>query len=336
MAARSKIILAYLLFYVHNIVCFSSTCPPNSTCPDNCGLPPVSFKYIYGVGWDLFIATQFIVYSVFLCFLTYKYALLYRENYGNLLKVNLRNAIGVHMYLISIFRILYFVDPKGWEHIYNLVAVLAFSRIPETLNVSAYLLIVLFVRKLQRKNLDNDKKSFIYPLSGLMALLVFLQVLFIALYAGCKLSRTNADISGGIVLLIYIVFIYIIFFYYARSLRQRIKESDTYQYLVLKRISDVLLFAGITGGPIILAYSIFNVVGGEAGAWVFYTMFWLIYTSEAIQTIILYFIVFAGVNKEAFQESTKGLSTSNSLRITTPTTKQSPSNNSFPSFTSNY
>jgi len=175
-----------------------------------------------------------------------------------------------------------------------------------------------------------------------MALLVFLQILFISLYAGCKLSRTNADISGGIVLLIYIVIIYIIFIYYARSLRRRVQESDTYQYLVLKRIADVLLFAGITGGPIILAYSIFNVVGNEASAWVFYTMFWFFHTSEASQTVLLYFIVFAGIGKEALQESTKGLSTSNSLRITTPPTgkqqqlqQSSYSSNNFRSF-SNY
>jgi len=273
------------------------------------------------VGWDLFIATQIAIYAIFLCFLTYKYALLYRKSYGSLLNLNLRNAIGVHMYIISIFRIIFFVDPKGWEHTYPLVAILTFSRIPETLNVSAYLLIVLFVRKLQRRNLDSDKKSFIYPVSGLMALLFFLQILFLSLYAGCKISRTNADISGGIVLLIYVIIIYLLFIYYARSLRQRIKESDT--YLVLKRISDVLIFAGISGGPIILAYSIFNVVGNEANPWVFYTMFWLFHTSEAIQTVLLYFIVFAGVDKGALQESTKGLATSYSLRITTaPTAKE--------------
>jgi len=133
--------------------------------------PDAEDKIIWGLAWILFVVGNEIIYSILLLLSVRKVIQVYRETYNKYFNFRLGFTMMIHIIFICIFRILFFVDPKGLEKIYKPAITAVLLRVPQLLIMACYLFVILFWKQLEKGTLIDARKTILIPVIILISIL---------------------------------------------------------------------------------------------------------------------------------------------------------------------
>jgi len=107
-----------------------------------------------------FIVESYILWGgVFLTSL-YKLYSLHGLNFNKYFNYNLGNVMLMVTGISSFFRLIFFIDPKGFNGIFNPFENGVFLRIPQLTLLSGFFLLILFWRQLERGTFNSVKVTY--------------------------------------------------------------------------------------------------------------------------------------------------------------------------------
>jgi len=257
--------------------------------------PKIWATAVYGGWWDFFIVESYILWGgVFLTSL-YKLYSLHGLNFNKYFNYNLGNVMLLVTTITSLFRLIYFIDPKGFNGILNAFENGVFLRIPQLTLLSGFFLLTLFWRQLERGTFSSVKVTY-----GVYFIVFFLLVIIIplTLVGSAGILSTAMDDINNAVFIISVIILFTSAIVYSRKLTKVLNVMKTSNSAVfIAQIRSLTLHA-ITAGSLLIILLLWDeVMPGVLAPWDQYVYYFFAHNIEAYGAIVLVVAVRQGAKR---------------------------------------
>jgi len=281
----------------------------------------LNLKAIYGPAWTFFITYMLLGFAIILIISLFKLWRLNGRKLGIKLKncdINLSTGICVDVIIICVIRIIFFVDPKGFERIYDLKTQEALLRIPQYLILLGCLFIVLYWRKLEHGSQrdEHEKLYFYYPALTVSGILLTIAITNCILYLSNVIHLEIYTYISNSFYLTYIILLMIGSALFSFRLIKRLRQTEDKSLplaFLLRRLNIVNTLFLVLGCYFLCVFVWWFYQSEYWSPWKYYEYIILTHTGELLAVCVFLIATYQSKQQYSMDNGSSDLNGSSSI-----------------------